>query len=327
MAKVPPPSSASDGYLALLQEMKAHVGSVIRGKEEQIERVLTTLLAGGHLLLEDVPGVGKTTMAHAVATTIGCSFRRIQFTADMLPSDLIGVSLFNQNTQQFEFRKGPLFSQVILADEINRTSPRTQSALLEAMNEGQITVDRETYLLERPFLVIATQNPIESYGTYPLPESQLDRFLMRMRLGYPAPEVEKEVLRHRQGQAPVHSMKPLIDAKQFLELQSLVDTVRFDDALQDYLHDIVHETRVSQLVAIGVSTRGALLFHRAVRAYALMKGRRHVLPDDIKALAIPCLAHRIVRKQRLSSETWDPRQASDVEQIIQEILDRIAIPL
>lgn len=313
--------------IVLLQRMKQHIGTVVRGKDAEIERVLTTLLAGGHLLLEDVPGVGKTTLAHAVAITVGCSFRRIQFTADMLPSDLIGISLFNQKDHTFEFRPGPLFSQVILADEINRTSPRTQSALLEAMNEGQITVDRETHTLERPFLVIATQNPIESYGTYPLPESQLDRFLMRMRLGYPPAEIEKEVLRTRTQQAPVEQLKPLLDADALLRLQAAVDQVHFDPALQDYLYEIVSQTRLSNLIAIGVSTRGALLFHRATRAFALVQGRHHVIPDDIKSLALPCLAHRLTLKQRLQGDIWDPRKLSDTEQVLQDILDRLSIPL
>ncbi|MCB9640190.1 MAG: MoxR family ATPase [Myxococcales bacterium] len=320
-------NASSTETTALLQKMKDHIGAVVQGKDAEIERVLTTLLAGGHLLLEDVPGVGKTTLAHAVAVTIGCSFRRIQFTADMLPSDLIGISLYNQQDQSFEFRPGPLFSQVVLADEINRTSPRTQSALLEAMNEGQITVDRETHPLSRPFLVIATQNPVESYGTYPLPESQLDRFLMRMRLGYPPANIEKEVLRTRKQTAPVEKMTPLIDAETLLSLQEKVDGVHFDEALQDYLYDIIHETRVSNLIAIGVSTRGSLLFHRAVRAYALVQGRNHVIPDDIKTLALPCLAHRITLRQRLSNDTWDPRKLSDTEQVLQDILDRLSIPL
>lgn len=310
-----------------IRGLKGNIASIIRGKDEVIARVLTSLFAGGHLLIEDVPGVGKTTLAHAVAISLGCSFRRIQFTADMLPADLIGVSVYNQKTESFEFRPGPLFSQVILADEINRTSPRTQSALLEAMNERQITVERETYPLEHPFLVLATQNPIESFGTYPLPDSQYDRFLMRIRIGYAPPEIEREILRTRTRHEPVDSMEASIDRDTLLALQHKVDEIQFDESLQDYLFSIVAETRVSSLLATGVSTRGALQFHRAVRAYAMVHERDYVLPDDIKALAPVCLAHRVTPKQRVGSGGWSSDKPTDTEQVILEIMERIAVPL
>lgn len=310
-----------------LQDLKANIASVIRGKDEVIARVLTSLFAGGHLLIEDVPGVGKTTLAQAVAISLGCSFRRIQFTADMLPADLIGVSIYNQKTESFEFRRGPLFSQVILADEINRTSPRTQSALLEAMNERQITVDGQTHALEHPFLVLATQNPIESFGTYPLPDSQYDRFLMRIRIGYPPPEVEREVLRTRTRHEPVESLESSIDRDTLLALQHKVDDIQFDEGLQDYLYSIVAETRVSSLLSTGVSTRGSLQFHRAVRAFAMVQERDYVLPDDIKALAPICLAHRVTPKQRVGSGGWSADKPTDTEQVILEIMERIAVPL
>lgn len=320
-------SSVRPSPSALLKKLKDEITTVIQGKEAIIDLVLTTLLAGGHLLIEDVPGVGKTTLGQAVASSLGCTFRRIQFTADMLPSDLIGISLFNQKTQAFEFRPGPLFAQVVLADEINRTSPRTQSALLEAMNERQITVDRETHKLASPFLVIATQNPTESYGTYPLPDSQLDRFLMRIHIGYPPDEVEKEILRTRKIARPVEKVEAQVSAEELLSLQQEVDQVSFDEGLLEYLYALVKETRQSSLLSVGVSTRGALQFHRAIRAYALVQGREYVLPDDLKELAIPCLAHRIAPRQQLATGGWSPDAPNDTEQVLLEILQRLPVPL
>jgi MoxR-like ATPase len=314
-------------WLRDIGQLKANIGMVIQGKESVIDRLLTALLAGGHVLIEDVPGVGKSTLAHAMAVSVACSFRRVQFTADMLPSDLIGVMIYNQKTEIFEFRPGPLFAQIVLADEINRASPRTQSALLEAMNEGQITVDRQTYPLEHPFLVLATQNPTESYGTYPLPDSQYDRFLMRIRVGYPSEEVEQNLLRTRDMQNPIERLGAVIDSSRVIELQQLVDRVKFDDALQNYLYQLVAESRRSALLAVGVSTRGALQFHRAVRAYALVHGREYVLPDDIKQLAVECLAHRVMLKQRIGGGGWTSERGSDTEQVILEILERLPVPL
>lgn len=311
----------------LLEQLKQNIAGAIQGKEDVVEHVLTAVLAGGHVLIEDVPGVGKTTLAQAVSASLGCSFRRIQFTADMLPSDLIGISLFNQKIQEFEFKKGPLFAQVILADEINRTSPRTQSALLEAMSEGQISVNRETYALPRPFLVLATQNPTESYGTYPLPDSQLDRFLMRIHIGYPEEHVEKEILKTRTTQRPVESLEAVVTAEQWFQLQSDVDRVQMDDALLDYMYSIIQETRNAKLLSVGVSTRGALLFHRAVRAYALVQQRSFVLPDDIKKLAVPCLAHRVSTLNQMGSGGWTPEQPADSEHIIAELLNQIPVPV
>ena len=309
-----------------LHQLKSNIAKVVKGKEEAIHRVLTVLLAGGHLLIEDVPGVGKTTLAQALANSLGCAFQRIQFTADMLPSDLIGVSIFNQNTHEFEFKPGPLFTQVVLADEINRTSPRTQSALLEAMNERQITVNRETHPLKQPFFVMATQNPLESYGTYPLPDSQLDRFLMRIRIGYPDEKTELEILKTRQRRHPVNDLEEVLSHEQLSRLQAAVDNVQFDDSLQEYLYALVKETRTSALLSVGVSTRGALLFHRAVRAYALVQERDYVLTDDIKTLAIDCLAHRITPKHRGTGD-WNPEGETSTEQVIIEILSHLPVPL
>ena len=310
-----------------IDSLRNNVNQVVQGKEEVVDLVLTCVLAGGHVLIEDVPGVGKTTLAMAVALSLGCSFQRIQFTSDMLPSDVIGVSLFNQKTQEFEFRKGPLFSQVVLADEINRTSPRTQSALLESMNEGKITTQGQTYDLERPFLVFATQNPIESFGAYPLPDSQLDRFLMRLHMGYPDPETEKHVLRNRKMNEPVEALKAVLNRDVLLKLQEEVDLVHMEEALEDYLHALILETRESPLLSVGVSTRGALLFHRAVRAFARLHGRDYVLPDDIKTLAVPCLAHRISLKQRTNADAWSSAQSSEAERVVLDMLNRLAVPL
>jgi MoxR-like ATPase len=320
-------SESPRSWATLLTRLRDEISGAIQGKDEIFDFVLTTLLANGHVLIEDVPGVGKTTLAQAVAASLGCSFRRIQFTADMLPSDLIGVSIFNQQSQAFEFRPGPLFAQVVLADEINRTSPRTQSALLEAMNEGQITVDRETHQLAAPFLVLATQNPLESYGTYPLPDSQFDRFLMRIHIGYPPDEVEKEILRTRKMARPVESLQPVVSPEELLAMQRAVDEVTFDPELLDYLYALIKETRQSSFLSVGVSTRGALQFHRAIRAYAFLQGRRFVLPDDLKKLAVPCLAHRVTPQQQLGQGGWSPTQQTDTEQIIAEILDRVPVPL
>ncbi|MEM1008489.1 MAG: MoxR family ATPase [Myxococcota bacterium] len=311
--------------ISRIEDIKAEIAKVIRGKTQAIERVCTTLLANGHLLLEDVPGVGKTTLAHTTAIVTGCPFRRIQFTADMLPSDLLGLSIFNQNNQDFDFRPGPIFSSIILADEINRASPRTQSALLEAMNDGQVTIDRVTHPLPQPFLVIATQNPLESYGTYPLPDSQLDRFLMRIPLGYPPPEIEKQVLRNRTQISPLEQLQSVTQPDDILSLQKQIEHIRFEDTLQNYLFEIVHETRQSKLISIGVSTRGALLFHRAVRAHALVQGRKYVIPEDIKSLVLPCLAHRIVLTQ--NQGTWSPNHTRDSEQIHNYNHQRLSVPL
>ena len=308
-----------------LAELQRSIASVVKGKEEVIQMALMTLLARGHLLLEDVPGVGKTTLAHAFARSFHCSFQRIQFTSDLLPSDVIGVSVFNHVTQDFEFKPGPIFANIIVADEINRTTPKTQSALLEAMNESQITVDNHTHPLPKPFLVLATQNPIEHHGTYPLPESQLDRFLMRIRMGYPARASEKEIIRNNAGtrRAPKRS-EPLMDAADVLAMQEAVSRVKVDDSLLDYALDIIERTRQTEQLSLGVSPRGAVMLHRAAQARAFLEGRDYCLPDDFKRLIVPVFAHRVVVSSRYVSTQKKSEQA---ETILREIIDTTRVPL
>ena len=300
------------------------VETVVRGKPEAVKLSLVCLLAEGHLLIEDVPGVGKTTLAHTIAGILNCSFRRIQFTSDLLPSDILGVSIFNQANQSFDFRKGPIFHNIILADEMNRTTPKTQSALLEAMSEGNVSVDNHTYALPRPFMVIATQNPIEHHGTYPLPESQLDRFLLRIKMGYPENNAEKEILRNHTRSRKLDHLKPVMQADEILEAQSLVDEVRVDDSLLDYIMTIVEATRQSEFLQVGVSPRGALALRRAAQALAHFEGRNFCIPDDIKHLVLPVLAHRVI----VSSKYVSPyKQSEEAEDILDEILKNIAVPL
>jgi MoxR-like ATPase len=285
---------------------------------------LTALLARGHLLIEDVPGVGKTTLAQALARSFHCSFQRIQFTSDMLPSDVIGVSVYNPVGQRFEFKPGPIFANIIVADEINRTTPKTQSALLEAMNEAQITVDNHTHPLPKPFLVLATQNPIEHHGTYPLPESQLDRFLMRIRMGYPNRASEKEIMRSHAGRSSADQTEPLLDAADVITIQETVSQVKVDDSLLDYALEIVDRTRQTEQFSLGVSPRGALMLHRAAQAYAHLEGRDYCLPDDFKRLVLPVFAHRVVVSSRYVSTQKKSEQA---EAILREILDTTRVPL
>jgi len=306
-----------------VKKLEDAVASVIRGKPEAIRASIIALLSRGHLLIEDIPGVGKTTLARTLAAALGGTFRRIQFTSDLLPSDIVGVSVYDQNGKVFELKRGPIFANVVLADEINRTTPRTQSALLEAMSEGQVSIDDATHDLPRPFMVIATQNPAEHYGTYPLPESQMDRFLLRVSLGYPGKLVERELLKNRHGVDPVHSVQPVLDLSIVTTLQDGVETIRMDDALLDYAMQIVEETRRHPSIAVGISTRGALAWYRAAQAAALAAGREFVIPDDIKALAIPCLAHRLVLAQAHDSLG---RQRADSERVIAEIVGRVAVP-
>jgi MoxR-like ATPase len=300
------------------------VGKVIRGKSEVVQRLLTALFARGHVLIEDVPGVGKTTLARAVAHCVGGTFRRIQFTSDLLPSDVLGVSVFNQESRQFEFKPGPLFANIVLADEINRATPRTQSSLLQAMGEGQVSIDNRTYPLDDPFMVVATQNPLEHFGTYPLPESQMDRFLLRVNMGYPAAPEEKKVIAERGGYDPVEAIQPLVDTEQICEIQRAVDKVRVDPALLDYVMTVVGETRRSPFLALGVSTRGAIAWYRSAQAYALVEGRDYCFPDDLKRLALPCLAHRVLVAAPQESLG---RTREEAERIVGEILERVAIPL
>ncbi|MGH9846095.1 MAG: AAA family ATPase, partial [Blastocatellia bacterium] len=270
-----------------LRELQQTIESVIRGKSEAVHLAIVTLLAGGHLLVEDVPGVGKTTLAHTIARCLDCSFQRVQFTSDLLPSDIVGVSVYNQSRGEFEFKPGPIFANVILADEINRTTPKTQSSMLEAMAEGHVTIEDRTYDLPKPFLVLATQNPHEHHGAYPLPESQLDRFLMRVRMGYPSAAEEKQILRAQTHHHPLERVTPVMSGDDVLDLQEEIRNVRVDDALLDYLMEIVTATRGSEMIELGVSPRGTLALHRAAQALAFTEDRTYCTPDDIKRLILP----------------------------------------
>jgi MoxR-like ATPase len=315
---------AATSAIEQIERLQQAVETVIRGKSEAIRLAVVTLIAGGHLLVEDVPGVGKTTLAHAIARALDCSFQRIQFTSDLLPSDVIGLSVFNQHSGLFEWKPGPVFANVVLADEINRTTPKTQSALLEAMAERQVTVEGTTHLLSSPFIVLATQNPIEHHGTYPLPESQLDRFMLRLRIGYPEPEDEQRILRDREFADPLDSLEPVMSSHEVTELQRAVATVSVDDALVQYLMRIVSATRDSEMLDLGVSPRGTLALFRAAQALALVEERIFCIPDDIKRLVVPVFAHRIVVSSRFSSSL---RRSEEAEAVLNEILKTVSVPL
>jgi MoxR-like ATPase len=307
-----------------IEKLQAAIESVIKGKPEAVRLALVTLIAGGHLLVEDVPGVGKTTLAHALARAIDCPFQRIQFTSDLLPSDVIGLSIYNQHTGIFEWKPGPVFASVVLADEINRTTPKTQSALLEAMAEGHITVEGLTHQLPAPFIVIATQNPIEHHGTYPLPESQMDRFMLRLRIGYPGSEDEKQILRDRERAEPLDQLRAVMSGEDILDLQRNVSEVSVDDALVDYLMRIVAATRDSEMLDLGVSPRGTLALFRAAQALALTEDRAYCVPDDIKRLVLPVFAHRLVVSSRFSSSL---RRSEEAEAVLKEIMKSVSVPL
>jgi len=313
--------SASAERVELLQST---IERVIRGKPEVVRLALVTLLAGGHLLIEDVPGVGKTTLAHALALALDCTFQRIQFTSDLLPSDVIGLSIYNQHDSLFEWKPGPIFANLVLADEINRTTPKTQSALLEAMAERHVTVEGITHALPQPFMVLATQNPIEHHGTYPLPESQLDRFMLRLRIGYPGVADEKLILRDREHAEPLDDLQPVMTAQDVLELQDAVSEVAVDDAIVDYLMRIVAATRSSEMLDLGVSPRGTLSLFRAAQALALTEERAYCLPDDIKRLVVPVFAHRLTVSSRYSSAM---RRSEEAEAVLLEIMKTISVPL
>ncbi len=308
----------------LLKRVQQSVQSVIRGKDEVIQLALVGLFARGHLLIEDVPGVGKTTLAHSLARSFNCSFQRLQFTSDMLPSDVVGISVFSQATQRFEFRPGPVFANIVLADEINRTTPKTQSALLEAMNEYQVTVDNRTHLLPQPFMVVATQNPIEHHGTYPLPESQLDRFLMRLRIGYPNPGSEKEILRNFADSEPLARIEPVMSGDEVLEVQQAVRRVTVDEELMNYTLAIVEKTRQHEYLSLGVSPRGSMSLYRAAQALALMEGRNYCIPDDFKRLVLPVFAHRCVVSSRYLSTM---KKSDPADTILRDIVDATPVPL
>ncbi len=307
-----------------LDRLQKNIGQVIIGKPETIRLSVITLLAKGHLLIEDVPGVGKTSMAHALAQSLDLDFRRIQFTNDILPSDVTGVSIFNQKEARFEFKPGPIFANIVLTDEINRSTPRTQSALLEAMNERQVTVDNATYHLEDPFMVIATQNPIESHGAYPLPESQLDRFMMYVSMGYPTLEDEKRLLTTHTVGNRIDQISPVMDKGQVIDLQKQVDGVRMEPIMVDYILSIVSASRNSKHLSLGVSPRGGLIFQHAARACALVDGRDFVLPDDIKEMSGPVLSHRVIPETRQSGTQ---RRFGDAAAIVNDIVESLEIPV
>lgn len=309
---------------AKVAELQAAIERVIRGKSETVKFALIALLARGHLLIEDVPGIGKTTLANALARALELSFQRIQFTSDLLPSDVLGLSIFNQKTGEFEWKSGPIFSNIVLADEINRATPKTQSALLEAMAEEQVTVEGRSMRLPMPFIVIATQNPSEHHGTYPLPESQLDRFMLRLHIGYPDMNDERQILRDRRSGDPLSAVEPVMSQADVLDLQAMVNEVRVDDALIDYLLEIVNLTRVSDQLELGISPRGTLALFRSAQALALIEGRDYCIADDIKRLVMPCFAHRVILNARSAVIRNRMREA---ERILHEILQKVSVPI
>jgi MoxR-like ATPase len=301
--------------------IRQSASKVIVGKEEVIDLLMVALLCEGHVLFEDVPGIGKTTLAKTLARSLGCSFQRIQFTPDLLPSDITGITFYNQKMGEFEFRPGPLLAQIVLADEINRATPRTQSALLEAMEERQVSIERETLALPRPFIVIATQNPVELEGTFPLPEAQLDRFLMRLRLDYPNRSEERLILQRFKEEQPLQELTPVLDAAQLQYLQTAIRRVHVEPSVESYIVDLVRATRTHNGVELGVSPRGTLALYRAAQALAAIHGRNYVIPDDVKHMARPVLAHRMIAtsQSRLHGQIMD--------QIVEDVLHTVAVPV
>ena len=301
--------------------VRQNVSRVMIGKEEVIDLLMVAILCEGHVLFEDVPGIGKTTLAKTLAKSLGCTFQRIQFTPDLLPSDITGITFFNQKNSEFEFRPGPLLAQIVLADEINRATPRTQSALLEAMEERQISVERETVMLPRPFTVIATQNPIELEGTFPLPEAQIDRFLMRLRLDYPSHSEERLILQRFKETQPLDDLQPVLTGERLQELQHMIRRVRVEPAVENYIVELVRATRNHSGVELGVSPRGTLALYRSSQAYAAIHGRFYVIPDDVKRVARPVLSHRMIAtsQARLHGRV--------MEQIIEEVLHNVSVPV
>ena len=303
------------------QRVIENVGQVIVGKGEVVELVLVALLCEGHVLIEDVPGIGKTTLAKAVARSLGCTFKRIQFTPDLLPSDVTGITFFNQKQQEFEYRPGPIMAQIILADEINRATPRTQSALLEAMQERQVTVDGETKPLPRPFLVLATQNPIELEGTFPLPEAQVDRFLLRLKLGYPTVDEETRILLRFEQDDPLEDLQPVISSDELLAMQEESRRVRVEESVREYIVRVCRTTRGHPAVELGASPRGTLFLYKTSQALAALRGRDYVIPDDVKVLAPYVLTHRLIisPQTRLRGRTG--------EEIVKEVVESVAVPV
>ena len=305
----------------IAQAIKDNVAQVIVGKDDVVELLLVALLCEGHVLLEDVPGIGKTTLAKTLARSLGCSFQRIQFTPDLLPSDITGVSVFNQKTDEFEYRAGPVVAQIVLADEINRAGPRTQSALLEAMEERQVTVDGKTHPLPRPFLVLATQNPVELEGTFPLPEAQIDRFLMRVALGYPDREEERQILHRFRAINPLDRVESVVAGEEIRQASVMCRQVHVHPVLEDYLLDMVRASRADTTVTLGISPRGSLALYRTSQALAAVSGRNYVIPDDIKQLAIPVLAHRLI----LSPDTR--LRGRSVREVLSDLIKRVPVPV
>ncbi|HIS50755.1 MAG TPA: MoxR family ATPase [Candidatus Gallacutalibacter pullistercoris] len=312
---------AQDTIQALAQHLNESIGKVIKGKEDVIRKVTVCLLCGGHILLEDIPGTGKTTLVKSLARSVNASFTRVQFTPDLLPTDLTGANIYNQKTGEFTFKPGPVFTQILLADEINRATPRTQSSLLECMEEGQVTVDGQTHILEKPFFVVATQNPIEIQGTFPLPEAQLDRFFMRLAMGYPPAENEREMLAEFMLGSPLESISPVTDTDEILKAQQKIRQVHVSEAVQEYLLRIVAATRSHDRVRLGVSPRGSIAFLRASQAWAALEGRDYVLPDDLKAVCCDVLSHRLLCKGAHLSQN-DAARA-----ILEEILKLTPVPI
>ncbi len=310
-----------DALLPRLHQLEQRLTSILQGKPEVVRFALIAVLARGHLLFEDVPGVGKTTLALALATGLGSTFSRIQFTSDLLPTDILGVSLFNQAQSRFEFRSGPIFHHVVLADELNRTTPKTQSCLLEAMSEGKVSIDGVTHTLPEPFLVIATQNPLEHHGTFPLPESQLDRFIMRLQIGYPGVEAERQILRGIARPVPGRD-EAVLTPRDVVALQEVSSSVAVSAELENYLLEIVNATRTSPRLALGVSPRGAQFLYRAAQSRALLAGRRYVIPDDIKQMAVPVLAHRIIPSGMVGLLV----PADEAQALMCELLERVPAP-
>lgn len=309
-----------DQTQTLMQSLCKNISLVIKGKEEKINLLIQGIIAGGHILLEDIPGVGKTTLARALAKSVDASFNRIQFTPDLLPTDITGINLFSQNDSQFHFKPGPVFANILLADEINRASPRTQSALLEAMSDEQISVDGESHPLPQPFIVLATQNPIEYHGTYPLPEAQLDRFMLQLDLGYPPANEEKNLLINRTNIDPIETISPVISIADLMQLRAMIDTVVLDESISHYIMQIIDATRHHSELKLGVSTRGALLYSRIVRARALFHQRDYVIPEDVKELASSVLAHRVIQKNNSQSSSFSQHQ------LITDIVSSIEVP-